>query len=144
MDSRGSWLTSKLSPGIEFLVVSRLPALLCHFLGCVFLVLYYRYAHTWRDLNKEIDAAQIQVEVPYWEEEVEYIYKAIFKAFLMASFSGQILCSRGGWLLQDRRRRGTRDIGDRPCLSVCGWSCYCVKRRQKEVASYEMEVGDNS
>ena len=106
MDSRGSWLTSKLSPGIEFLVVSGLPALLCHFLGCVFLVLFYCYAHTWRDLNKEKDAAQIQVEVPYWDEEVEYICKAIFQAFLMASFSGQILCSRGGWLLQDRRRRG--------------------------------------
>ena len=68
MEGRGSWLTGKLSPGIEFLAVSGLSALLSHFLGCLFLVLYYRCAHTWRDLTKEEDAKQIQVEIPYWEE----------------------------------------------------------------------------
>ena len=55
MEGRSSWLTGKLSPGIEFLAVSGLPALLSHFLGCLFLVLYYRCAHTWRDLTKEVE-----------------------------------------------------------------------------------------
>ena len=82
MDTRDSWLTGNLVPGIEFLVVSGVPALLCHFLGCIFLVLYYRCAHTWRELNKERDADPILVEIPYWEKVrllmISYCFFVIF------------------------------------------------------------------
>ena len=78
------WLPLDLGLSLEFLLIVGLPALLFHIMGCLLLLLYYKTAHTWRELGKERErhccgklgdhGSQVLVERGPWETQWEDIY----------------------------------------------------------------------
>ena len=67
----------------EFLIVGGLPALLCHLVSCLLLVMYYRCSHTWRKVSggRDLNCCccvtigrlcsqknPVVGEIPFWEQ----------------------------------------------------------------------------
>ena len=63
---------SNFNSNTEFLLVGVLPSLLCHFIGCSFLLVHYTRTHPWRNVyarqRKEETKSVLKEEDSLWEE----------------------------------------------------------------------------
>ena len=93
MEGKGQLTNLNLTASLEFLVVGGAPAIFCHILGSIFLVIFYSTS-MWREMDKEERETgkcgflsricnqqnPIVAEIPAWEE-VSYSYSFFLLLF---------------------------------------------------------------